>query len=143
MTRMLIVAAASCLSLTMLGASCSTGGGGYYDRHDRNDRGPYVDRHDGARDGWDLLGRTTVDSRRGVDNDVIRLGKSAGRFKRLDFRVDGGDIELYNVRVVYHNGDTRDINFRHMFDRRGRTRSHDLEGDERTLREVQFSYRAV
>jgi len=120
---------------------------GGYDRG--YDRGPIVDHRDHGGGGvhrgsdWELLGRTSVDSRSRPDRDVIQLGKRAGRFKRLDFRVDGGDIELYNMRVVYENGQVQTPNFRHMFDSRGRTRTIDLSGDARTLDRVEFSYRAV
>jgi len=128
---------------------------GYYDRG--YDRGPVVVERPGPvvverpgpvvveRPGsdWELLGRASVDSRSRPDHDVIPIGHSAGRYKRLDFRVDGGDIELYNMKIVYDNKQVENVSFRHMFDSRGRTHSIDLSGDARHLNRVEFSYRAV
>ena len=103
--------------------------------------GPVVVERPGSD--WELLGRASVDTRSRPDHDVIPIGHSAGRYKRLDFRVDGGDIELYNMRIVYESKQIEDVKLRHMFDSHGRTHSIDLSGDARHLSRVEFSYRAV
>lgn len=126
---------------------------GYYDRgYDRGpvvverppvvvERRPVVVERPGSD--WELLGRASVDSRSRPDHDVIPIGHSAGRYKRLDFRVDGGDIELYNMKIVYDNNQVENVSSRHMFDSRGRSHSIDLSGDARHLKRVEFSYRAA
>jgi hypothetical protein len=89
---------------------------------------------------WERLGRRSVDIR--ADRDVIRVGRSEGRFGALRFIVRGGAIELYDVVVTLGDGNT----YRHpsrLLLKRGEGRVIDLPGGRRVVRRVEFMYRTL
>jgi hypothetical protein len=89
---------------------------------------------------WEFLGRRDVDTQ--VDRDVIEVGRREGRFRALKFTVRGGAIELYEVKVVLGDGETFRPAGRMVFER-GEERYIDLPGDRRSVRKVEFLYRAL
>jgi hypothetical protein len=93
-----------------------------------------------ARRGWELLGRRDVDFR--VDHDVIEVGRAEGRFRELRFVVQGGAIEMYDVRVILGDGDSFRPGTRFVLDR-GEGRIVNLPGDRRVVRRVEFVYRSL
>jgi hypothetical protein len=96
--------------------------------------GPVVGRD------WELLGRREVDFQ--VDHDVLQVGRIQGRFHELRFVVQGGAIEMYDVRVVLGDGDTFRPATRFVFDE-GEGRTLELPGDRRVVRRVEFVYRSL
>lgn len=89
---------------------------------------------------WELLGRREVDTQ--VDRDVIEVGRNQGRFRGLKFEVHGGSIEMYEVKVILGDGEP----YRHsgkMIFERGEARYIDLPGERRSVRRVEFLYRAL
>jgi hypothetical protein len=89
---------------------------------------------------WELLGRREVDTQ--VDRDVIEVGRNQGRFRGLKFEVHGGSIEMYEVKVILGDGEP----YRHggkMIFERGESRYIDLPGERRSVRRVEFLYRAL
>lgn len=89
---------------------------------------------------WELLGTQKVGFT--VDRDVIRVGRREGRFRAIQLRVRGNDIHMMDLKVVYGNGQTEDIQVRSMIKARSQTRVIDLKGDRRVIREVQMVYRS-
>lgn len=53
-------------------------------------------------EGWDLLGEKKVDF--GLDKDALEV-HSNSKYTQVRFKVEGKDIKLYDVRIVYMNGD--------------------------------------
>jgi hypothetical protein len=97
----------------------------------------------GGRDdraGWDQIGMQEVDFR--GDHDVIRPGR-AGRFRSLRFVVEGGDIEMSNVRITFGDGETFSPPTRLYFREHSRSRDIDLPGEARFIRRIDFFYRSV
>jgi hypothetical protein len=90
---------------------------------------------------WEELGRRRVDF--GADRDVIEVGRHEGRFRELRLDVDGAPVELYEMKVVFEDGDTFRVGRRLLFDSDGWTRSFDLPGHYRRIRRVEFRYRTV
>lgn len=90
--------------------------------------------------GWDHLGMRQVDFR--SDHDaVVAAGQGAFRSIRID--VEGGDLEMFNVKVTFGNGETFSPATRLYFRAGSRSRIIDLPGDVRVIRRVDFFYRSV
>lgn len=90
--------------------------------------------------GWDHLGMREVDFR--VDRDaVVAAGQGAFRSIRID--VEGGDLEMFNVKVTFGSGETFSPATRLYFRAGSRSRIIDLPGDARVIRRVDFFYRSV
>jgi hypothetical protein len=94
-----------------------------------------------GRGGWELMGRREVDFR--GDHDRIEIGKREGRYRQLEFRVEGAPIEMYNMTVTFANGQTFKPNLRHRFAEGSGSRVIDLPGDRRAIQRVDFSYRTI
>lgn len=94
-----------------------------------------------ALQGWERLGTRTVEF--GGDIDTIAVGRDDGRFRRLMFEVDGGAIEMRNVRVSFGNGDTFSPPTVLVFGDDQRSRAIDLPGPGRFIRSVSFNYRSL
>ncbi|MDX2157036.1 MAG: hypothetical protein SFW09_11065 [Hyphomicrobiaceae bacterium] len=89
---------------------------------------------------WELLGTQKVGF--AVDRDVVRVGRQDGRFRAIKLRVRDNDLELRDLKVVYGNGTTEDFVVRRSIRRGGETRTIDLGGSTRFVREVQLTYRS-
>ena len=88
---------------------------------------------------WDYLGEANVDGR--ADHDVIRVGRSDGRFRAIQLRVEKGEIEFDRVVVHYQNGQSEPIEIRSRIKSGGMTRAIDLPGDRRVIEGVEIFYR--
>jgi hypothetical protein len=94
-----------------------------------------------AHGGWTLLGRREVDF--GRDHDAIEVGRAEGRFRHLRFAVYGGDIELYDMRVTFGDGQSFHPELRFHFREGSDSQVIDLPGDARLIRRVDFVYRST
>ncbi len=84
--------------------------------------------HRPRRDGnWVELGCKEV-TFLGVDRDVVRVGRSEGRFKAIRLEARGNDVEMLDLKVVYANGEPDDIPVRALIRQGTRTRALDLRG---------------
>ena len=87
---------------------------------------------------WSLLGERHIDGR--VDNDKIDVGRDNGRFRAIQFRVEGGTVLFDRIRVTYLNGESEDIAVRSEIPAGGRTRIIDLPGNRRVIESVSMWY---
>ena len=94
-----------------------------------------------ALQGWERLGTRTVEF--GGDVDTITVGRDDGRFRRLMFEVDGGAVEMRNVRVNFGNGGNFSPPTVLVFGDDQRSRALDLPGPARFIRSVTFNYRSL
>jgi hypothetical protein len=92
-------------------------------------------------EGWQRLGTRTVEF--GGDTDTIVVGRNEGAFRAIMFEVDGGDIELRNVNVVFGNGRPFSPPTKFVFSENERSRVIDLPGVARFIRSVTFNYRSL
>ena len=95
----------------------------------------------GGRD-WVELGCQSVSLFK-TDRDTIRVGRQEGRFKAIRLHARGADVELFDVRVVYTNGAPDDVPVKHVLRQGERTRPLDLRGWERSIRQVDMTYRTI
>ncbi len=89
---------------------------------------------------WELLGSRRVSF--AVDRDVIDVGAREGTFDAIRIEVDGGSLEMYNIRLTFGNGDTWSPNTRVLFRQGSWSRLIDLPGPARAIRKIEFWYRS-
>ncbi len=93
-----------------------------------------------AGDEWTLLGSRRVSF--AAEKDVIAVTAAAGRFTAIRFEVERGDLELYNVRVVFANGEAFSPDTRLEFRQGSQSRAIDLPGEARAISRIEFWYRS-
>jgi hypothetical protein len=93
---------------------------------------------DGYGGQWTLLGQRHIDGR--ADNDKIDIGRDNGRFRAIQFRVEGGTVMFDRIRVQYLNGETDEISVRSRIDDGGKTRIIDLPGNRRVIESISMWY---
>jgi hypothetical protein len=87
---------------------------------------------------WEFLGVRKVNGL--VDHDTIHVGIGEGVFKKIRVKVRGNGLWLYDLDVRYFNGGRQDIPVRLHIPQGGQTRAIDLNGYNRFIRNVQFTY---
>ena len=88
--------------------------------------------------GWVYLGEAHVDG--AADHDKIKIGRSEGRFRALQIRVDYAAVEFNHVVVHYANGTSEEVQVRQKIRAGGSTRDIDLAGGDRAIDNVEFWY---
>jgi len=91
-------------------------------------------------EGWNRLGRRQVSLR--AERDAIS-GLGDGRFRRIMLVVRDADLEMFDVRVIFGNGERFSPATRFYFGEDTRSRVIDLPGDERAIRRIEFAYKSV
>jgi len=91
--------------------------------------------------GWDFLGKRQVNLT--VDHDTITVPPGSRTLSRLLIVVRMNDLELYDVKVTFENGDDFDAKFRGRFLANRDTQIIDLPGKERRVRRIDFRYRSL
>jgi hypothetical protein len=74
-------------------------------------------------------------------NDVIKVGRNEGGFKRFEVRVRDQAITLFEVRVVYGNGEVDIIPANRTKIEAGGRFAVDLKGGTRVIQEIRPTYR--
>ena len=76
---------------------------------------------------WVYLGQAHVDGQH--DHDNIEVGKSAGRYRFLQIRVQNAPIEFDRIVVHYGDGEPEVLQVRDVIRRGGHSRAIELRGD--------------
>ena len=108
---------------------------------DGDDRGPGPGPGTGnPLEGWTRLGQRQVSFR--AERDIVpALGE--GRFRRIMLVVKDADLEMFDVRVTFGNGEVFSPTTRLYFGGDTRSRVIDLPGDARVIRQIEFAYKSV
>ena len=93
---------------------------------------------DMRRDGWEKLGERTVNG--DADKDVIEVGRSEGKFRKLMIVVEHSDLEMFDVEVEFLGGETFSPKTRAVFKEGAHSHPIDLPGDKRAIKRVTFKY---
>ncbi len=88
--------------------------------------------------GWMYLGEAHVDG--AADHDKIKIGRSEGRFRALQIRVDYAAVEFRHVVVHYANGTSEEVQVRQRIRAGDSTRDIALSGGDRAIDNVEFWY---
>ena len=91
-----------------------------------------------ATTGWEKLGERTVNGK--ADHDTITVGKSEGRFRSLQIKVEHSAVEMFDVLVTFADGTTFSPPTRLVFRNGDISKVIDLPGDKRTIKKVDFNY---
>jgi hypothetical protein len=89
---------------------------------------------------WELLGSRRVSFR--AEKDVIAVTGREGLFKAIKLEVEGGNLEMYNVRVTFGDGESFSPETRFEFREGSWSRTIDLPGKARIIRKIEFWYRS-
>ena len=89
---------------------------------------------------WERLGSRKVKFR--GEKDAIPVTGAKGRYTALKLKVDGGNLELYNLKVTFGDGTSWSPKTRLVFRQGSRSRTIDLPGGRRVIRKVEFWYRS-
>jgi hypothetical protein len=91
-----------------------------------------------GRGNWERLGRQQVDFR--ADHDRINVGRSEGRFRQLEIRVQGAPVEIRRMIVTFGNDEKFNPKIHRRFDESSRSHVIDLPGDRRIIKRIDFDY---
>ncbi len=89
---------------------------------------------------WVPLGARNVNMK--LDRDVIKVGRSDGRFRALQLLVSDNDIFIIEMHVVYGNGQSETIPMQEELKAGRRSQVLDLAGRARKLQSVELIYRS-
>ncbi len=95
--------------------------------------------HQASQYRWEKLGERHVDAK--ADKDVIHVGRDDGAFTAIQIQVDGSALAMFEIKVVFGNGETFEPNTRVVFSKDSRSRVIDLPGNKRVIKRVEFKYR--
>jgi hypothetical protein len=87
---------------------------------------------------WDKLGERWVQG--GADRDVIHVGKTQGMYKRIKLVVEHSAIELYDIVIVFGNGEQFSPQTRLVFGPGTTSREIDLPRNARYIKRIEFRY---
>jgi hypothetical protein len=88
--------------------------------------------------GWAFLGKRWVNGR--ADHDVIHVGARDGRFHQIQIVVDHSALELFDLAIVFGDGEVYAPPTRLVFAPGTTTRVIDLPGGARVIRRIEFRY---
>jgi len=89
---------------------------------------------------WELLGTRRVNF--SVDHDAMILGVHEGGFTAIKLEVAGGNLEMFNIKITFGNGESFSPDTRIQFHQGSWSRTIDLPGPVRIVRRVDFWYRS-
>lgn len=90
----------------------------------------------GAR--WEKLGERTVDAK--LDRDTITVGRDDGLFDAIQIKADGSKLALFELKIVFGNGEVFEPKVRLVFDKNTTSRVIDLPGAKRAIKRVELKY---
>ena len=89
---------------------------------------------------WELLGTRKVSFR--AEKDVISVTAREGLFRAIKLEVEGGNLEMFNIRVVFGDGSVFSPETRLVFREGSWSRTIDLPGTVRVIRRIEFFYKS-
>jgi hypothetical protein len=92
-----------------------------------------------ARNDWALLGTRKVSLAK--ETDVIDVTRRDGRFSALRIDVEDGPLDMFNIRVVFANGESFSPTVRINSRADDLSRVIDLPGEARAIERIIFHYR--
>src|SRR5262245_7012903 len=89
---------------------------------------------------WNPLGCQSVGFT--VDRDVIAVGRREGRFNAIRLIASGSRVHMFNLRVIYANGEPDNLPVNSELRPGIPTLPLDLRGRERSIDRIELLYRA-
>jgi hypothetical protein len=92
------------------------------------------------RSDWELLGSAEIGTR--LERDVIQVGRREGVFGAVGFTVEGSDVRIEDLRIVYAGGAADELRVREVVKAGTRSRPIDLPGRGQFIERIEISYRS-
>jgi hypothetical protein len=93
-----------------------------------------------AKDNWRVIG--SVDYQFPYQQSILEIGKENGRFEAIGIEVQGADVEIADLKLVYGNGEADNIQVRSVFKQGSQSRRINLKRGDRFIKQVIVTYRA-
>jgi len=87
---------------------------------------------------WKKLGAKEVTFK--LDKDVVQVGPNQGTFSKLKIYVSSGNLNMHKMVVEYRNGSKENIEIKSNFRKGDNTRTIDLNGNKRAIKDITFWY---
>jgi hypothetical protein len=94
-----------------------------------------------AAPGWVQLGCRDVDLK--GDRDVVRVDRRDGRFSAIRLRAIGNVVQMFDLKVIYANGEPDDVRVRARIAEGGTSGALDLRGRDRGIDRIEMIYARV
>lgn len=102
-------------------------------------KGVTVVRPGSPQSKWVLIARTQT--RLNLDQDMVVIN-GQNVFRAIKFRVTHNLIEIYDLDVVFENGEHQDIPVKNVFQPSTESRVLDLPGNKRRIKSIIIKYRS-
>jgi hypothetical protein len=90
---------------------------------------------------WQKIGQRMVNIK--ADHDEIMVTASEGRFTKLKFKVLRAPIHVKNVKVVFGNGEKKNVNINSRIAAGTESKVIDLPGNKRIIRKIVMNYKSI
>jgi hypothetical protein len=97
-------------------------------------------RRDRMAGKWELLGERSVSDK--VDHDVLTVTAARGTFRALKLEVRDRGVQFRNVTIHFGDGEKQEVELRNVIPAGGESRVIDVEGRDRVIRTIEFTYDA-
>ena len=89
---------------------------------------------------WEEIGRLTADL--SLDHGLFDI-RGDGRFWAVKIEATGADLDMYDIRMTFGNGEIFEPSVRLHFQEGSWSRRIDLPGGHRHIRKIEFWYKAA
>ena len=90
---------------------------------------------------WQKIGQRTVNIK--ADHDEIMVTASEGKFTKLKFKVLKAPIHVKNIKIVFGNGESKNVNINTKIPAVTESRIVDLPGNKRVIRKIVMNYKSI
>ncbi len=90
---------------------------------------------------WQKIGQRMVNIK--ADHDEIMVTATEGRFTKLKFKVLKAPIHVKNVKVVFGNGESKNVNINSKIPAGAESKVVDLPGNKRIIRKIVMNYKSI
>jgi hypothetical protein len=93
-----------------------------------------------APGGWEPLGTLDVTDR--LDHDTLPVTRAQGTFKAVRLKVLKHAVQFHSMKIHFSNGDVQNVELRDVIPAGGKSRIIDVDGFDRGIKSIEFSYDA-
>ncbi|MGB1104668.1 MAG: hypothetical protein ACPG21_13725 [Crocinitomicaceae bacterium] len=90
---------------------------------------------------WERLGEKIVNMR--ADHDVLMVTHHEGFYTKVRFGIRKAPVHIHNIRIVFGNGNDKNIVINKRIEPGTCTRVIDLPGNKRIIRKIKMNYKTV
>ncbi len=88
---------------------------------------------------WVKLGTKKVNMK--ADHDEIIVTAKEGVYTKLKFKVVKAPLSIHNIKVVFGNGETKEVIINKKFPKGAESKVIDLPGNKRIIKKIKMNYK--